>query len=67
LYCVKEARDFPAFVDLVSREPDDQRLDAMFELFLHLKGRDVLNIPGSPGQFLHMLPEVDRLLRENGR
>jgi hypothetical protein len=66
-YRVKEARDFPAFLDLVSREPDDARLDSLLELFLMLKGRDVLNVPGSPGQFVYMYPECDRLLRENGR
>lgn len=66
-YDVKEARDFDAFVDLVGREPNDQRLDQMCELFLLVKSRDFLNSPGTPRQFLHMLPECDRLLRENGR
>lgn len=66
-YPVKEARDFPTFVTLVQTWTDDQRLDDMFRVFLHLKGRDVLNQPGSPGQFLHHAPECDQLLRSSGR
>lgn len=67
LYRVAEARDFPAFVDIVGREPDDSRLDSMLELFLTVKGRDWLNTPGTPRQFLNLMPECDRLLREHGR
>lgn len=67
LYRVKESRDFPAVLDIVDRERSDERLDALLELFFHVKARDFLNSPGTPGQFLHMLPECDRLLRENGR
>lgn len=66
-YPVKEARDFPTFLTLVQTWTDDDRLDGMFRVFLHLKGRDVLNQPGSPGQFLHHAPECDQLLRANGR
>lgn len=66
-YPVKEARDFPTFLTLVQNWSDDERLDGMFRVFLHLKGRDVLNQPGSPGQFLHHAPECDQLLRANGR
>lgn len=66
-YPVKEARDFPTFLTLVQTWTDDERLDGMFRVFLHLKGRDVLNQPGSPGQFLHHAPECDQLLRANGR
>ena len=66
-YHVKEARDFPAAVELARGWPDDTRLDAMFKVFLHLKGRDVLNRPGTPRQFLHHAPECDQLLRQNGR
>lgn len=66
-YRVLEARDNPAFFDLCDREPDDRRLDALLELFLSVKSRDFLNSPGTPRQFLHMLPECDRLLREHGR
>jgi hypothetical protein len=64
---VAEARDFPACEDIVSREPDDTRLDAMLELFLSVKARDWLNTPGTPRQFLNLMPECDRLLRERGR
>lgn len=66
-YHVKEARDFPKVLELVTGWPNEERLEEMFKVFLHLKGRDVLNQPGSPGQFLHHAPECDALLRQAGR
>lgn len=66
-YHVRAARDFQTFLELVRGWPDDARLDAMFEVFLRLNGKGVLNQPGSPGQFLHHAPECDALLRANGR
>jgi uncharacterized protein YdaU (DUF1376 family) len=66
-YQVREARDFPTVLEIVTGWTDDARLDDMFRVFLHLDGRDVLNKPGSPGQFLHHAPECDVLLRKNGR
>jgi uncharacterized protein YdaU (DUF1376 family) len=67
LYRIREARDFEAFEELVDREPNDDRLDALLELFLKVDAKNFLNNPGTPRQFLHMMPECDRLLRENGR
>lgn len=66
-YHVREARDFQTALELVTGWADDARLDDMFRVFLHLKGKDVLNQPGTPGQFLHHAPECDQLLRANGR
>jgi hypothetical protein len=66
-YHVKEARDFPVAVELVSGWPDDTRLDVMLEVFLKMDAREANNQPGTPGQFLHMAPECDRRLREHGR
>jgi uncharacterized protein YdaU (DUF1376 family) len=64
---VREARDFEAFEEFVAREPSDERLDSLLQLFLKVQAKDFLNSPGTPRQFLHMLPECDRLLRENNR
>lgn len=66
-FVVREARDFDAFLDLVTREKDDTRLDKLFELFLRMKGKDVLNEPGTPRQFAHVFPTCDRILRENNQ
>lgn len=67
LYRVAEARDFGPLVEIVDRERDDGRLDALFEVFLHLNRPGVPNKPGSPRQFLACMPECDQLLREAGR
>lgn len=66
-YQVREARDFPIFLELAQGWPQPGRLEDMFRVFLHLKGKDVLNQPGSPGQFRHHAPECDALLRAEGR
>lgn len=66
-FVVRAARDFDAFLDLVTREKDDTRLDKLFELFLRMKGKDVLNEPGTPRQFAHVFPTCDRILRENNQ
>lgn len=66
-YRVKEARDFEAFVELTDRVTDDGRLDRLLELFLLTKKPNFLNDPGTPRQFLHMLPTVDQWLREAGQ
>lgn len=58
---------FDAFVALARGWPDAKRLEDMFRVFLHLPGRDVINKPGTPKQFLHHAPECDQLLRKNGR
>lgn len=65
-YHVREARDFPIAIDLVSRWPDVEYLCKMLELFLRKQDWAPKNVPGSPGQFRHMAPECDALLRRHG-
>jgi hypothetical protein len=55
-YCEVLARGWPLL----------ERLDAMYEVFLRRTDIGDKNRPGTPGQFLHMAPDCDRLLRENG-
>ncbi len=66
-YMVKPARDHHYAMQLVSGWPDPARLDLMAEVFLRMSAKEANNIPGTPGQFLHMAPECDARLRENGR
>ena len=66
-YAGRQKRDFPYAVELVVAWPDDSRLDTMAELFLRMDAKEANNIPGTPGQFLHMAPECDARLRENSR
>lgn len=65
-YSANPVRDYPNFCRLVQGWPDD-RLDQMLELFLLMPAKESNNVPGTPGQFLHMAPRCDQLLRENGR
>lgn len=66
-YLVKPARDHHYAIQLVIGWPDRSRLDLMAEVFLRMSAKEANNIPGTPGQFLHMAPECDARLRENGR
>jgi hypothetical protein len=66
-YCVRVARDFPAFLELVTRWPDMDYLCDMLRLFLLKKDFAPKNEPGSPRQFLWLAPQCDALLREAKR
>ncbi len=66
-YLVKPVRDFYYAQQLVAAWPDLDRLDLMAEVFLRMSAKEANNIPGTPGQFLHMAPECDARLREYGR
>ncbi len=66
-YLVRPARDYMYACQIVEGWEDDSRLDLMVELFLRMSAKEANNIPGTPGQFLHMAPECDSRLRENGR
>jgi hypothetical protein len=66
-YRVREARDFPAAVELVNDYQPLDRLEAMLEVFLKRQDTAHMGKPGSPRQFQHYAPDCDRLLRENGR
>jgi len=59
-------RDLENARELATGWPSLPRLLEMLEVFLMAKLGDK-NIPGTPGQFLHMAPEMDALLRKNGR
>lgn len=63
---IKMDRDLEYAYELVQGW-DDQRLRAMLEVFLRRDDRDANNRPGTPGQFLNMAPDCDRLLRSAGR
>lgn len=63
-YTVKEARDFPTAVELVTAYPDPGHLESMLRLFLLKKDFAPKNQPGSPRQFAFMAPQCDALLRE---
>lgn len=65
-YPANPVRDFPNFEKLVMGWPSD-RLELMLEVFLLMPAKEANNVPGTPGQFLHMAPECDRRLREHGR
>ena len=64
---IRPGRDWPRAVEAVHRSPDTDRLLLMVDVFLRRKDIGLKNIPGTLGQFLHMAPDCDRLLRENGR
>lgn len=66
-YLVRPARDYMYACQIVEGWENDSRLDLMVELFLRMSAKEANNIPGTPGQFLHMAPECDSRLRENGR
>jgi hypothetical protein len=66
-YVVKEPRDFPVAVELVTNYGPLPRLLSMLEVFLLRKDTGEMGKPGSPRQFAHYAPDCDRLLRENGR
>ena len=66
-YLVKRSRDLAYARALVTAWPDVERLLAMLEVFLHRPDIREKNTPGTPGQFLHMAPDCDRLLKAHGR
>lgn len=63
---IKEERDFAYACELARGWPSLERLLKMYTVFLKADLRDK-NVPGTPGQFLHMAPEMDALLRKNGQ
>lgn len=65
-YVVKHARDHPTAMDLVTAWPDLEYLSDMYELFLRKDEWKPKNVPGSPGQFRHMAPQCDAILRQHG-
>lgn len=66
-YQPKEARDWPTVKELVVQWPDMKRLMDMAKLFLMKENWAPKNVPGTVGQFKHMAPECDSLLRKHGR
>jgi hypothetical protein len=64
-YVVSDA-DRVAAAHLADRY-DDERLNAVAEVFLRRTDREALNTPGTLGQLRHMAPDCERLLLENGR
>jgi uncharacterized protein YdaU (DUF1376 family) len=66
-YRFAPGRDWPNALDLVHAWPDVTRLALMADVFLRRADLGQKNIPGTIGQFKHMAPDCDRLLRENGR
>jgi hypothetical protein len=60
-------RDYSNALALAQGWPNLERLIAMLEIFLKRTDFNAKNIPGTPGQFLNMAPDCDRLLREHGR
>lgn len=64
-YQQRPVRDFPHYSDLAKGWQID-RLEKMLEVFLLMPAKEANNVPGTPGQFLHMAPECDRRLREAG-
>lgn len=63
---LKQERDLDYARELVRGWPDDRLLE-MLEIFLRRTDLREKATPGTPGQFLHMAPDCDRLLREHGR
>ena len=61
------ARDWPKAIELVNDYPDVDRLSLMADVFLRRTDIGPKNVPGTLGQFAHMAPDCDRLLREHGR
>lgn len=66
-YRVPEVKYWPVALELAHDYPDADRLLAMLEVFLLRTDIGPKNVPGTPGQFKHMAPDCDRLLRVNGR
>jgi hypothetical protein len=64
---VKQERDLAYARELAIGWPSVERLKTMYEVFLRRTDIGDINKAGTPGQFLHMAPDCDRLLRENGR
>jgi len=60
-------RDLNYARELVAGWPDLGRLEAMLEVFLRRSDLGNSNAPGTPGQFLHMAPDCDAVLRAHGR
>lgn len=58
-------RDWPNYYGLAETYPDARRLRAMLEVFLTRDMGDKSR-PGTPGQFRHMAPECDEVLRRSG-
>lgn len=65
-YLVKPARDHAYACDLVAAWPDLDYLAAMAELFLLKTDWKQKNEPGTVGQFKHMAPQCDALLKQHG-
>lgn len=66
-YRVLEAKYWPVALELAQDYPSGARLLSMLEVFLLRTDIGPKNVPGTPGQFKHMAPDCDRLLRANGR
>lgn len=60
-----EERDNPNYYAAAEMHPDVDRLRALLELFLTRPLGD-RSSPGTPGQFVNMLPECDEVLRRSG-
>lgn len=65
-YQFAPGRDWPKAIELVHAWPDVPRLALMADVFLRRSDIGPKNLPGTIGQFKHMAPDCDRLLRENG-
>lgn len=66
-YHVPQAKYWPVALELAAAYPDRQRLGNMLRIFLKRTDIGPKNTPGTPGQFRHMAPDCDRLLKANGR
>jgi hypothetical protein len=64
---LKQERDLGYARELARGWPDLKRLEDMLDVFLRRTDLGEKNKPGTPGQFLHMAPDCDRLLKEHGR
>lgn len=65
-YALKPVRDHPYAMELVTAWPDLNYLEQMAELFLLKAEWKPKNEPGTIGQFKHMAPQCDALLRQHG-
>lgn len=63
----KDALDWPKLFELLTAYPDVDRLLLMADVFLRRTDIGPKNVPGTLGQFAHMAPDCDRLLREHGK
>lgn len=61
-----EARDNPNYYGCAELHPNIKKLRALLEIFLTRPQFADKSSPGTPGQFLHMLPECDEILRRSG-